>query len=162
MARSSKYIKLGKSIVSLIICLAAGWIGSFFTSASVDTWYQNLNKPWFNPPDRLFAPVWTFLYILMGISLSVVWSSPAVSQKKKTALAIFSIQLLLNIMWSAFFFGLQNPLLALAEIFLLWLAVIITILSFRRISQISAYLLTPYLLWVTFALILNYSIVTMN
>ena len=155
-----KYIKLA---ASLIICLSAGAIGSVFTSSSVDSWYRTLNKPPFNPPSWLFAPVWTALYIMMGISLFLVWSSKSTQRNKKNiALSFFAVQLFLNMMWSALFFGLQNPLLAFVEIILLWIAIIITIALFIKISATAAYLLVPYLLWVTFAAVLNYSIFLLN
>jgi translocator protein len=155
-----KYLKLA---ASLIICLSAGAIGSVFTSSSVDSWYRMLNKPPFNPPSWLFAPVWTALYIMMGISLFLVWSRKSTKAgKKNIALSFFAVQLFLNMLWSALFFGLQNPLLAFVEIILLWIAIIITIALFRKISATAAYLLVPYLLWVTFASILNYSIFLLN
>ena len=155
-----KYLKLA---VSLTICLSAGAIGSVFTSSSVDSWYRTLNKPPFNPPSWLFAPVWTALYIMMGISLFLAWSSRSTQRNKKNiALSFFAVQILLNIMWSALFFGLQNPFLAFVEIILLWIAIIITIALFRKISALAGYLLVPYFLWVTFAAILNYSIFILN
>jgi len=158
-----KIKKLLKLAASLTICLSAGAIGSLFTSSSVDSWYQTLNKPPFNPPSWLFAPVWTALYVMMGISLFSAWISQSIHKgKKNTAFSFFALQLLLNMMWSALFFGLQNPFLAFIEIILLWIAIIITIALFRRISALAGYLLIPYFLWVTFAAILNYSIFLLN
>ena len=158
-----RYLRPLKLIASLLICLLAGVIGSVFTSSSVDTWYKTLNKPFFNPPDWIFAPVWTVLYIIMGISLFLVWSSSNISSDTKTkSLGSFGIQLFLNILWSVFFFGLKNPLLAFVEIILLWFAIIITVVFFKRISVLATVLLIPYLLWVTFASFLNYSIFIMN
>ncbi|MCM8820691.1 MAG: tryptophan-rich sensory protein [Candidatus Omnitrophica bacterium] len=159
-----KYIKFLKFVISISVCFMAGIIGSFFTSSSVNTWYKTLNKPVFNPPDWLFAPVWTFLYIIMGLSLSIVWNSEDTLHKKKryTGLTFFSIQLFLNMLWSAFFFGLKNPLMAFIEIIFLWVSIIITFLSFKKISVFAGYLLFPYLLWVSFAGFLNYAIYVMN
>ncbi len=158
-----RYAKPLKLMISIFICLAAGMFGSFFTSASVDTWYETLNKPSFNPPNWLFAPVWTVLYVVMGISLFLIWSSEnAARDRKSTALILFSLQLLLNVVWSVFFFGLKNPFLAFLEIIFLWGTITFTIFSFHKISVSSAYLLLPYLLWVSFASVLNCSIVLLN
>ena len=154
-----KFLKLAASIV---LCLLAGVIGSIFTSSSVGNWYRTLNKPIFNPPDWIFAPVWTLLYIMMGISLFMVWTAEMEKSLKRMAFLIFAIQLILNILWSVLFFGLQNPVLSLIEIFVLWIAILIAILVFKKISILSAFLLMPYLAWVTFAAFLNYSIVTLN
>ncbi|HOJ31519.1 MAG TPA: tryptophan-rich sensory protein [bacterium] len=154
-----KFLKLAASIV---LCLLAGAIGSIFTSSSVGNWYRTLNKPIFNPPDWIFAPVWTLLYIMMGISLFMVWTAEMEKSLKRMAFLIFAIQLILNILWSVLFFGLQNPVLSLIEIFVLWIAILIAILVFKKISILSAFLLMPYLAWVTFAAFLNYSIVTLN
>jgi translocator protein len=158
-----KYTKVSRFMVSIILCLSAGAFGSIFTATSVETWYQSLNKPSFNPPSWLFAPVWTALYLMMGVSLFLVWSSQNTPGGKKNAsIILFLIQLILNALWSVLFFGLQNPLLAFIEIVLLWLAIIATISFFRKISAFSAFLLVPYLLWVTFAAILNLSIFILN
>ncbi len=145
-------------ILSVAICLSAGFIGSFFTISSIGSWYSTLNKPFFNPPNWLFGPVWTFLYILMGISLYLAVKNGA---DKKT-LIIFSQQLLLNTVWSILFFGLQNPFFAFIEIIILWLFIFLTILSFSKYSRLSAYLLLPYLFWVTFAAFLNSAIIYLN
>jgi len=155
-----KYLKLAASIV---ICLSAGAIGSVFTSSSVGGWYRTLAKPSFNPPAWLFAPVWTLLYITMGISLFLVWTSRNAARTRiRIALFFFSIQLLLNFLWSVFFFGLKSPLLGFIDILLLWATIMVTMLSFKKISQLSSCILVPYLLWVTFAAVLNYSILAMN
>ena len=157
-----KYIRFLKLSASIIICLSAGAIGSVFTSSSVGSWYRTLNKPPFNPPAWVFAPVWTLLYIMMGISLFLAWTGEKGLQLKKMALSMFCVQLFLNILWSFFFFGKENPLLAFIAIILLWIAIIFTITLFKKISALSSYLLAPYLLWVTFASVLNYSIFIMN
>lgn len=155
--------KLLKLAVSLAASLAAGALGSIFTASSVDGWYRTIEKPPFNPPAWVFAPVWTILYIMMGVSLFLVWSArgrpPA---EKEAALVAFAVQLGLNTLWSAFFFGLENPGLAFLEILLLWAAILATILLFRKISPLAAGLLLPYLLWVTFASVLNGSIFLLN
>jgi steroid 5-alpha reductase family enzyme/tryptophan-rich sensory protein len=145
-------------LLSISACLSAGFIGSFFTFTSIGSWYSTLNKPFFNPPNWLFGPVWTILYILMGISLYLAIKNHA----DKNAIVIFALQLALNALWSILFFGFQNPILALLEIFFLWIFILLTIIHFSRFSRLSGYLLIPYLLWVTFATILNYSIVALN
>ena len=144
-----------KLILSIGICLGAGILGSFFTTSAIPTWYQTLNKPFFSPPNWIFAPVWTTLYILMGISLYLVW------QKKKVA-SVFWIQLFLNTVWSMIFFGIKNPGLALVEIVVLWVAIFLTIKAFYKINKLAGQLLLPYLIWVSFAFILNFSIVILN
>lgn len=149
----NKFLKLTAAIV---ICEGAGIIGSVFTINSVNSWYSELNKPFFNPPSWLFGPVWIILYLLMGISLYLAWG------KKKVDLKWFWVQLLLNSLWSIIFFGLKNPLFAFVEIILLWGAIFMTISRFWRSKRASAYLLIPYLLWVTFAAFLNLSIVLLN
>lgn len=148
-----------KLILSLGLCLGTGIAGSIFTVSAIPTWYQSLNKPVFSPPNWIFAPVWTVLYIIMGVSLYLVLSNKG---KNKYAIGIFTVQLILNILWSILFFGLQNPGLALAEILVLWAAIFLTIKSFYPISKTAAYLLLPYLLWVSFASILNLMIVLLN
>jgi len=155
----SKALKL---IVSILVCQGAGVIGSVFTSPAITTWYAQLEKPSFNPPNWVFAPVWSLLFLLMGIALYLIWSNEAESRKKRTAILIFAVQLVLNILWSVFFFGLQSPLHAFIEIIILWLAILLTIISFYKISKTAAYLLLPYILWVSFASILNFSIMILN
>jgi len=144
-----------KLILSIGICLGAGILGSFFTVSSIPNWYVTLNKPFFSPPNWVFGPVWTILYILMGYSLYLVW-------KKKKVPSVFWLQLILNASWSIIFFGMKNPGLALIDIALLWVAIVLTIKSFYKISKSAAYLLIPYLLWVSFASILNISIWLLN
>ncbi|MGM5488579.1 MAG: TspO/MBR family protein [Nanobdellota archaeon] len=146
-------------IASLIICQLAGIIGSVFTVSSVSTWYVTLAKPVFNPPGWVFGPVWTVLYLLMGISLYLVWNN---KNRTTKALVIFAVQLVLNSLWSILFFGLQSPLIAFIEIIVLWVAIVASIVQFYRISRPAAYLLIPYLLWVSFAAVLNLSIVLLN
>lgn len=149
-------------IISIIICQLAGVIGSFFTASSVSTWYQALNKASFNPPGWLFGPVWIFLYLLMGISLYLVWNKGIKSRQAKAAVTVFGIQLALNALWSIIFFGLKSPLFAFIEMIILWIAIMSTIVYFYKISKTAAYLLVPYILWVSFALVLNFFIYYLN
>jgi benzodiazapine receptor len=149
-----------KLILSILICLSAAAIGSVFTSAAIPTWYAALNKPFFNPPNWLFGPVWTVLYVMMGISLYLVWKEGY--QKHKKAIIVFGIQLALNVLWSVLFFGMRNPLLAFADILALWGFILYTTLLFRKTSKTAAYLLIPYLLWVSFATVLNFAIFYLN
>jgi len=155
-----KKINWLKLLISIAIPLIIGFLGSVFTTNSVKTWFVTIIKPSFNPPNWLFAPVWTFLFILIGISLYLVWDSK--KENKKFAYYIFAFQLIFNLLWSILFFGLHNPLLALLDIFVLWVLILINIILFYKISKSSAYLLMPYLLWVTFATILNFSIFLLN
>lgn len=150
-----------KLIVSIIICQLAGVAGAVFTTPSIPGWYASLNKPSFNPPNWLFGPVWLLLYLLMGISLYLVWNQKK-GAGKKIALIFFMIQLGLNTLWSIIFFGLHSPSIAFLEILILILFIILTIIRFLPLSKISAYLLVPYLLWVSFAGLLNFYIVKLN
>jgi tryptophan-rich sensory protein len=149
-------------VVSIILCQLAGIIGSLFTASAIPGWYATLNKPSFTPPSGLFAPVWTLLYLLMGISLFLVWRSKTDPIRWKTALSVFGLQLFLNALWSVLFFGLRSPLAGLVGIICLWAAIVATIALFSRISKTAAWLLTPYFLWVSFALLLNASILALN
>lgn len=157
-----KGIDILKLIVSIIISQLAGLIGATFTSRAIPTWYATLNKPTFNPPNWLFGPVWTALYLLMGISLFLVWQKGLYYNGVKIALIVFGIQLILNILWSILFFGLKSPLAAFIEIIILWLLILVTILTFYKISRAAAILLLPYILWVSFASILNFSLWRLN
>ncbi|WOK08247.1 TspO/MBR family protein [Imperialibacter roseus] len=148
--------------VSIIVCLAVGALSGIATSSSVSTWYTTLNKPPFNPPNWLFAPVWTLLYAMMGVAAGLVWSGAKESIGVKLALGLFVGQLLLNSLWSVLFFGLRNPTAALVEIVVLWVAILLTINRFYLISKTAAWLLVPYLIWVSFAALLNASIVILN
>jgi tryptophan-rich sensory protein len=147
-------------IVSVVICQLAGLIGSIFNFASIPTWYAGLTKPSFNPPNWVFGPVWTLLFLLMGISFYLVWSHGF--GNSKIALWLFILQLVLNILWSALFFGLRNPGIAFVEIVLLWISIAATIFSFYSISRPAAWLMVPYIFWVTFAAVLNFSIWMLN
>jgi tryptophan-rich sensory protein len=151
-----------KLVLSIIVCQLAGFIGSFFTVSSVSSWYLTLNKPFFNPPSWLFGPVWISLYLLMGISLYIIWNKGITNNQSKIAILIFGIQLILNSLWSIIFFGLKTPLFAFIEIIILWIFIILTIKYFYRISKTASYLLIPYILWVSFAALLNFFIYYLN
>lgn len=151
-----------KLMVALLIPLSAGWIGSIFTTPAIDSWYVDLVKPAFNPPNIVFGPVWSILYFLMGISLYLVWREGASVPRVNFAIGIFGAQIILNTLWSIVFFGMENPGGALFVIMLLWIAIVANIFAFVRISKVAAYLLIPYLLWVTFAAVLNFEIWMLN
>ncbi len=152
---------IGKLAVSIILCQLAGFLGSLFTTPAIPTWYRTFHKPFFTPPNWIFSPVWISLFILMGISLFLVWQRQD-HPKVKTALIFFFVQLILNILWSAAFFGLKSSVLGLMDIVLLWIAVLFTILNFFKVSKSAGVLLIPYLLWVSFATLLNFSLWTLN
>lgn len=139
-----------------------GLLGTPFTISAIPSWYNSLNKPFISPPNYVFGPVWTILYMLMGISAFLVWQKGIKKEKIKNALKIFVLQLVLNFIWSILFFGLRSPLLGLIDILFLWVLIIVTIFRFHGISKPAAYLLVPYLLWVSFATILNFSILIYN
>lgn len=149
-------------IVFILICQLAGFIGSFFTSPAIPVWYASLSKPIFTPPSWIFAPAWVTLYLLMGISAYLVWSKGIKKKKVKIALSVFGIQLILNICWSLIFFGLHAILFAFIEIILLWCAILLTIIKFNKLSKSAALLLIPYILWVSFAAVLNLAILLLN
>lgn len=139
-----------------------GAISGYFTSTGVNGWYAVANKPWFNPPNWIFAPVWTMLYVLMGIALFLVWRAETDKTIKQTAIVLFAVQLILNFFWSIIFFKLQQPGWAFAEIIVMWVMILLTILWFAKISRAAAWLLVPYISWVSFASVLNYSIWRLN
>lgn len=150
-----------KLAICLGLSLATGFFGSLVTVPSINSWYINLKKPVFNPPNWVFGPVWTVLFILMGISAYLVWCK-GFNKKIKAALIVFLIQLGLNFLWSFVFFGAHQPLGAFIDIVLLWIAILFTIINFHKLNKLAAYLLLPYLFWVSFASILNLSIVLLN
>jgi len=155
-------IKIFKLLISILICQLAGVIGGFFTAHSVKTWYQSINKPSFTPPDWLFGPVWILLYLLMGVALFLIWDLKAEPKARPIALILFFVQLGLNTLWSFLFFYLQNPLLGLIGIIILLLFIVITAWTFFRLYPLAGYLMVPYILWVSFATVLNYSLWTLN
>ena len=156
-----KLIDILKLITSILFCQLAGFLGSLFTTPAIPTWYATLRKPFFTPPNWIFSPVWISLFILMGISLFLVWRKQDQPQFK-TAMIFFFVQLILNILWSGAFFGLRLPLLGLIDIVLLWIAVLLTMQNFFKVSKIAGLLLTPYLLWVSFAVLLNFALWVLN
>ena len=147
--------------MSIALCQLAGVLGSLFTSPAIPTWYKTLNKPFFTPPDWIFGPVWISLFILMGISLFMIWRRQDHPRFKLT-LVFFLIQLILNILWSVAFFGLRSPLLGLVDIVLLWVAILLMIQHFSKVSRMAGFLLLPYLLWVGFAALLNFYLWILN
>lgn len=150
-----------KLAVSILIPLLIGFLGGIITSSSVRSWYKTLNKPSFNPPNWLFSPVWTILFILIGISFYLVWKKNF-GNNRNIAIGVFLFQIILNFLWSLLFFGLRNPLFALIEIVILWIVILINTITFYRISKVAGILLIPYLIWVSFATILNYFIFKLN
>jgi len=154
-------IKIVNLIIAILVCQAAGLVGSLFTAPAIPNWYAGLNKPSLRPPNWLFAPIWTTLYALMGVSLFLVWQKKK-GKEAKQALTFFFIQLVLNSLWSIIFFGLRSPQWALIEIVVLWLFILLTMIKFYRLSKPAGWLFLPYLLWVTFAVILNFNIVRLN
>lgn len=151
-----------KIIIVILVCVSIGYLSGTVTRDSITTWYPTLVKPVFNPPNWIFAPVWTLLYVMMGIAAGLVWTSDSEVKIVKKALGFFAIQLGLNALWSYLFFGLHNPLLALIEIVLLLLLIFETYKQFKKIDKVAAMLLLPYLAWVSFATILNASIWWLN
>ncbi len=154
--------KLTHIAITVAICLFIGFLASVATQSSVTTWYATLNKPGFNPPNWLFAPVWTVLYVMMGIAAGLVWARGTHHLWVKTALYHFGFQLLLNASWSIVFFGLRQPFWALMVILALVIILGLTIRWFRVVSKPAAWLLVPYFLWVCFATALNYKIWELN
>jgi benzodiazapine receptor len=149
-------------VLSVLVCQAAGFIGSIFTTPSIPTWYKKLKKPSFSPPNRVFAPAWITLYTLMGISLYLILREGLGSPQVQIGLGIFGIQLVLNVLWSFVFFGKKSILGGLVTIAVLWVAILLTIISFLNVSLLAGLLLVPYILWSSFAAILNYSILKLN
>ena len=156
----SKYLKI---IYCVAICLAVGYLSSNVTQSSIKTWYPTIEKPIFNPPNWVFAPVWTMLFILMGIAAGMVWNKLESNKELvKKGLLFFTVQLLLNALWSYLFFELNNILLAFIEIILLWLIIYETYYIFKQVDKKAGYLLIPYLGWVGFATILTGTIYWLN
>ncbi len=151
-----------KLIISIILCVGVGAIAGYLTAGeSSGEWFRNLQKPSFQPPNWIFGPVWTTLYILMGISLWKVWKKPN-SRERNIAITIFFAQLLFNFLWSVLFFNWHAIGMALIDILILWILILATIFSFAKHSKVAAWLLVPYISWVSFATILTYTIWKMN
>lgn len=154
-------LKVAKLLISVLIPFVAAAIGSLATIPNIPTWYATLDKPFFSPPNWLFGPVWTLLYLLMGLSLYFVWVAKY-KKAKKPALVVFGLQLALNALWSLVFFGLHAPWAGILVISLLLASIIATIRLFWPISRVAAYLLFPYVAWVSFATLLNFAVAVLN
>jgi len=151
-----------KLVGCVLACELVGAVGALFTLPAIAGWYAALRKPSFNPPDWIFGPVWNTLYMLMGISLWLVLRRGLKGHEIKVAVGLFAIQLALNALWSPAFFGLHSPLAGLIVIVPLWAAILLTVVSFLRVSKPAGLLLIPYILWVSFAVILNIALFTLN
>ena len=161
--KQSKMQKFLRIVTVVFTCLVIGYLSGMVTRDSITTWYPTLVKPVFNPPNWIFAPVWSLLYIMMGVAGGMIWNRiDSDEENVKKAFKIFIAQLALNALWSYLFFGLHNPLLALIEIILLWLLIFETYNQFKKIDKVAGMLLLPYLAWVSFATILNGSIWWLN
>jgi tryptophan-rich sensory protein len=150
------------AVLCIGICMLFAFAGSLFTPEPGSWYYTTLRKPSWNPPDWLFPPVWTLLFIMMGIALSLVLNHGIDKKEVRNGAALFAFQLVLNLGWSASFFGLRSPLAGLMVILLLWLAIVGTIVRFARVSNAASTLLIPYLAWVSFASYLNFTILMLN
>ena len=155
----SKVIKL---IISIAIPLIIGFTASIFTVTGIGSWYQTIEKPTWNPPNWVFGPVWTALYVTMGIAFFLIWKSSAIEKIKRPAIVLFILQLAANFFWSFIFFDQHQVGLAFAEIVVLWLLILLTIFSFAKMNKAAAWLLVPYISWVSFAAILNFTIWQLN
>lgn len=158
MARADRF----KLLFMIVLAEGAGVLGAAFTSPAIPGWYAGLAKPALTPPGAVFGPVWTILYLLMGIAAFLVWRKGARTSFVRTALACYGIQLVLNVAWSAVFFGMHDPFGAFLTIILLWLAILATMIAFARVSRAACWLLVPYLAWVSFAAYLNWGIFMLN
>jgi tryptophan-rich sensory protein len=155
-------VRIIKLAVCVVVCQLAGVIGSLFTAPAVPGWYASLVKPSFTPPSWVFSPVWITLFLLMGIAAFLVWDKGLRTRGVLAGLVAFDVQLVLNVTWSAAFFGLRSPGAGLAVIAVLWIAILTTIVLFYRVSRPAAVLMLPYILWVSFAAILNVSLFSLN
>lgn len=150
-----------KIVIAVLFCILLGGGSGFVGGSPLSDWYQNLNKPVFQPPSWVFGPAWTFLYTLMGISIALIWNMEP-SPARKKAITLFFIQFIVNLIWTPIFFGVQNPTLALIVIIIMWIFILLTIKDFLKLKKTAGYLLIPYLVWVSFATVLNASIVYLN
>lgn len=155
-------IAWGRLLVSLLIPQLTGIVAGMATARSVRDWYPTLQKPWFNPPSWVFAPAWTALYLAMGVALYRVWGLGTDDPAVRWALGLFAVQMVLNALWSIFFFGMRSPGLALVEVVFLWLSVLAVTVAFGRLDTVSWFLLGPYLAWVSFAAVLNGAVWWLN
>jgi tryptophan-rich sensory protein len=147
--------------ISILVCFAAAGIGGGFTSSSLSEWYAALTKPSWNPPNWVFGPVWTVLYLAMAVAAWLVWRRSGFAGAP-AALGLFALQLILNVAWSGIFFGLRNPGAAFVDIVALWIALVGAIVAFWRLLPAAGWLMVPYLAWVTFAAVLNFTIWRLN
>ena len=161
MGMAEKKLDIPMLLAFVLVSELAGIVGSFFTFSNIPTWYATLEKPTFSPPSWVFGPVWTFLYLLMGVAAYLVWEK-GLEKKVKKALRIFGAQLVVNALWSIVFFGMQNPMAAFFVIIVLWALIIENIREFYHISKWAGLALIPYVLWVSFAAILNFAIWMLN
>jgi benzodiazapine receptor len=155
----NKYFKL---ISAVIICEGIGIMGSIFTIPSINSWYVTLNKPFFNPPNFIFGPVWTTLYFLMGVSIFLILEKKIKNKEKNNLIYLFSLQLFLNFLWTIIFFGMHLALVAFMDIVFLWVVILILIIKSYKFSKSAAFLLVPYILWVSFASLLNLFVALLN
>lgn len=151
-----------KLVIAILACEVIGFTSGLIGSAGMNVWFDNLQKPSWNPPNYLFGPVWTFLYALMGIALWLIWKNERPESNKRSAYTVFALQLFLNFCWSIIFFRFHAPFFALIEILLLLAMILLTAYHFAKISKTAAYLLIPYVLWVSFASFLNYTLWSLN
>jgi len=152
---------IAKSTLCAIVCVILGFLSGILSGSGNTEWYQNLNMPSFQPPSWIFGPMWTLLYILMGIAAARVWQKSD-RGLQSSAIRLFVIQMVLNLAWSPIFFGMKEPLIALVVIVVMWLLILLTIISFSKVDKLASYLLVPYISWVSFATILNASVVYLN
>ncbi len=162
MEATKKLSPTWKFIIAILLCESIGIVSGLLVSANNNPWFDALNKPTWNPPAYLFGPVWTTLYLLMGISLGIIWNNNSTEQSKRKAYFLFAFQLFLNFWWSIIFFHFNSSALALFDIILMVIIIILTIFSFSAFSKPAAWLLVPYLAWVSFATILNFVIWNLN
>ncbi len=162
MARTKRGMGMNFKLLfaCIFVCALAAAIGGFFTADAIGSWYAGLQKPALNPPNWVFGPVWAALYLLMGISLYMVLKNGVL--KARRAIGIFSLQLILNVLWSFAFFWMHSPFLGIMVIVALWASILYTIIEFRKVSETAWLLLIPYILWVSFAAVLNYQIMILN
>lgn len=162
METTNKLSPAWKYTIAIILCEAVGISSGLLAGPGNNSWFETLIKPSFNPPSYLFGPVWTTLYLLMGISLGIIWNHKATESKKRYAYFVFALQLFLNFWWSILFFHFHSAAFALLDILLMYVTILLTIFSFASFSKPAAWLLVPYISWVSFATLLNYAIWILN
>jgi tryptophan-rich sensory protein len=160
--RTVKIQSVPKLAATVLLCVLLGSLGSLVTITGPGSWYALLQKPFFTPPGWVFAPLWITLFVLMGIALYLVWESGPHRREVQIAIDVFGVQFVLNVLWSFLFFGLKSPLLGLLDIIILWWLILATIVTFYRVRKGAAYLLLPYIAWVSIATALNASIYFLN